>query len=349
MNPKHWLRIPIFALAFALGGCGINALTIQSASDVNVASQAVVTQAKAALDDASVRRERAYATLIASDTSCPLADPVKILVPMGPPRPGSPPAPLCWDPSPPAPEPAGYRVEEISFAPISNEALKPTLTLIGAVADYGDALAKIAGEPKPDVAKELEGIISKVNDVKTIATGLAGLKIPDISALGKEQLSTATNLAQFIAELVDEARRVKDIRAVVRKHEDKLPGIIEQLRGQIGIWQTIVAKGYAQVTTNNVARAYSEAERKRMSFDERTAMVTLFRQTQRDANAVPILAAAFNRALDHFIEANTELRNLLDGKPTPEQRAEADRITADRILKGLKLVSEAVTAWGGIF
>ena len=346
MIPKHRLRLPILGLALAIAGCGHNALTVKSASQVNLTAQAVVTQAKAALDDAGARRERAYVTLIASDPSCPLTDPVYVFVPLGPPVAGAVQAPLCADGA--NDRRPGYRAEPISFVPLGNEALKPTLTLIGAVADYGDVLGKIAGAPKPDVAKDLEAILSKVTEARAVAEGLTGLSLPELPDLGSKQAKTATAPAQFIAELADEVQRVKDIRKAVRDHEDALPGIIADLREQVGIWQNIVAKGYAQITANNVARAYGEAERKRMSFEARTAMVTLFRQTERDAAAVPIAAAAFKAALGKFEEANSGLRRLLAGELTPEQRREAERITFERILGGLKLIAEAVTAWGGI-
>ena len=172
------------AAALALSGCAVDTLRIEGANDVATASTAVVTQANAALDRAKAQRQKAYATLIASDPSCLPISPLYLFVPLGPPVKGAPVAPLCADG--PDDKFPGYRVEKREADTIGAEALRPTVALVAALADYEAALAKVVAEPEPDVSKELQGIFDKASDARTIAELLSGSTLPKLPDLASK-------------------------------------------------------------------------------------------------------------------------------------------------------------------
>jgi len=103
----------------------------------------------------------------------------------------------------------GVEKFEIPLDPVDERSLEPTVLLIGALADYGDALGKIATEPKPDVSKELKDVMEKATKAQTIANGLLQLDLPNpAKLLTDQQLDGATKLIQFAAELLQEADKV---------------------------------------------------------------------------------------------------------------------------------------------
>lgn len=154
-------------VSFLLQGCGVDALRIDGASSVATTSATVVTQTNAVLDQAKARRERAYDTFIASDPSCPLTGDVYLFVPTSAPA-APPPATVGKDGKPVLPPSAplcasgpnasfpGYRVEKMNAPVIGPLALKPTVALVGALADYEAALAKATSKTNTDLTKELQ-------------------------------------------------------------------------------------------------------------------------------------------------------------------------------------------------
>jgi len=63
---KSW----VYSILFLLAACAINALRVERASKVAVASDAVVQQSREALEEVKARREQANISLVASDPSC---------------------------------------------------------------------------------------------------------------------------------------------------------------------------------------------------------------------------------------------------------------------------------------
>ncbi|MCP1469029.1 hypothetical protein J3E64_000700 [Sphingobium sp. OAS761] len=331
-------------LSVLMAGCGMNRVRVETAGNVSAASSAVVAKARSAIDDAEARRARAYLTLIASDPHCSPVDPVYIFVPLRPPVPNDPRAPLCANGADAVL--ANYRVKSVSFSPASSEALKPTVLLIGAIGDYGAALARIVAEPKPDIRKQMDDIAAKAAEAKTIAEGLTGTSLPALPDLKSKQVEAAVALLDFVAALSHEAGQVRDIRAALRAHGDKVEQAIASLPVQIRQWQEVATAGYSQVTVDNLRTAY-ENERGKLDFDGRLALLTLYRQSVSDREKVKPTTDAFLKSVEQLDREQADLRHALDN-PTDAQRAKAADESGKRIIDALGLVAKAVSAWGVI-
>lgn len=336
-------RYLCLAAAFALSGCALDTLRIDGANDVATASTAVVMQANTALDQAKERRQRAYATLIASDPSCLPVSPLYVFVPLGPPTKGAPVAPLCADGK--DDKFPGYRVEKRETYTIGAEALRPTVALIGALADYEAALAKVVAEPKPDVSKELQGIFDKASDARTIAELLSGSTLPKLPDLASKQAKAATDILQFAAELLKQHGQAKEIRQIVLKQHDKIDAVKRDLVAQIDEWQTVASTGYAEVVAANLRRAYASGRRP-MDFAARLELLVAITQADSDLGSIPQTTATLKKAVEKFGDADTTLANRLSGNLSAADKKRAAEIARQQIFEGIHLIASAVEAWG---
>lgn len=340
---RLWHRLVILmSLSVTLAGCGINAVRVETAGSVSAASAAVVTKAKAAIDDAEARRDRAYLTLIASDPHCSPVDPVYIFLPVRAVDAKGPAAPLCANGANAVL--ANHRVTSVSFRADWAEALKPTLLLIGAISDYGAALGRIVADPKPDISKQIADMAAKAAEAKTIAEGLTGESLPALPNLQSEQIKTSIALLDFVAALAHEAGQVKDIRALLATHGDKVNQAMLSLPEQIRQWQSVATTGYAQVTADNLRRAYQN-ERSGLDFEGRLALLTLYREAQSDVDNIRPTTNAFLKSVEELDKAQADLRAALDN-PTRAQRIKAADVSGKRIIEALGLIAKAVSAWG---
>lgn len=345
MKPRIFHFAVTALLACLLAGCGVNYLRVQSANEVSLTAKAVVSQSNAALDLAKDRRARALTSLIASDPSCSPTNELYIFVPIGPPRPDASRPSLCAKTH--NDSLAGYRAVPINFTPIGPEEIKPTLLLAAAVAEYGDAMGKIAGKPDPDIAKILASAAEKATEAKILAEALTNSKLPALPDLASKQAQTATKLVQFLVSLAHEAQKVKDIRALFAKRGPETMEILESLRQQVNDWNSATSASYTQINESNLVRAY-ELEREKMNFEGRRAFVELINQSRQDSINVKKTNTAFLEAVKKLEEAHETLDNLLNGRLTPEQEKEAAEISQKRILTALKLIADATIAWGGL-
>ena len=338
-------RATIFLLcAFTLADCGGTPLRIEGADAVATSADAFVKSANGALDDAKAKRAQANATLVASDISCDPLSRVNIYVPNGKPRaPGR--APLCARGSAPR---LGYDLEEIDLRPISEEALKPTVALIGALGDYGAALSKITKRPKTDVSAEIARVASKAQEAIDLLNGVAHLQIPGVdTVLAEKQRNAAVALLQFAVNLSEEQKKVDDISKYVAEHGHEVDAIIPQLREQMSIWVKDYAQGDAQIVQNNLVRAYRDG-RSTWDFDRRLTMVQTISAARSAAAAYPARMAALDKGLNDFAQAQAELRRLLRGEFNAKERRRIAQIEQQRMLEALGLMARAVTAFGGL-
>lgn len=337
-------------LAAAVAGCGANAVRIETAGKVSSSATAVVEQSSAAIARARAARVAANSALVASDASCsPGSDTLWIYVPNAQFNPAAPPPPLCAIPASAGGfvQRPGYNVVSISVAPIPEDAIKPTLALIGAVADYQGALAKILAEPKADVQKELEAIAGKASTAKALAEGLTGVVLPGLPDLKSKQATSAIALLQFVDDLMREARKASDVRRLVRTRGPQVMAIVPQLRDQLQLWHGIVQATDLATQTNSLLRAYEQEKRlPASSFDQRRAFVERINAALADERGLPAKQAALNKVLDEFTAVHQSLVDALDGKYTPEMRRRIAKLNEERLLSALKLAAEAFMAWG---
>lgn len=339
---KPYFILPVL-LAWSVSGCGVNYLRVQGASEVSLTAGAVVTQSNAALNLAQNRRSQALTSLIASDPSCSPTSQLYIFLPTRPTLPNAKKPSLCAQSQDAVFD--GYRVVLVNFTPIGPEELKPTLLLSAALAEYGEAMGKIAGRPDPDVGKILASAAEKATQAKVLAEGLAKVELPGVPDLASDQAKTAIKLAQFLTSLANEAQKVRDIRELFAKRGSETMEILESLRRQVNAWNTATSRSYTQINEGNLVRAY-ELERSDMNFEARRAFVDLINQARQDNVNVAKTNTAFLEAVTELEEAHAKLDDLLNGRLTPEEKKEAAKISQQRILKALRLMAEATIAWG---
>jgi hypothetical protein len=328
-----------------LGGCAGNALRLEGAEAVSKSADAFVEKADAALEDAKARRALANATMVASDPTCEPLERINVYVPSAGNGRRARNVPLCARGSS---RKLGYELESIDLRPIPEEALKPTMLLIGAVGDYGAALAKITQRPKTDISKELAGILAKATEARELVDGVLGLQIPGIdTVLQQQQRNAAVALIQFANNLAEEQKKVDDVSKVVAARGAKVEAILPQLDTQLSIWVEDYATGDAQTVENNLMRAY-RAGRTSWDFDRRLTFVETINKSRSEVAAYPVRMSTLRKALRQFASSQSELRRLLAGGFTPEERRRIARVEQSRMLEALGLMARAVTAFGGL-
>jgi hypothetical protein len=343
MPMKILNRFCLAAAVATLTACSANTLRVESAGSVSAASTAMVTQARETLAFTRARRDEANTTLVASDRSCSPGAAL-LLLRRGPDwTPSTPRAPLCAATATP---PLGYVTQRMDLSSISDETLKPTLLMIAAVADYGSALSKIVERPDADIAEELNALAGKASEASVLANALLGTSLPSATQLlATDQAQAALALLQFAERLSAEARRVRDIRAVVRNHGAEIDALIPRLRDQLTRWLRLSAEGDAQIYVGNLQRVYRE-QRDTMDFDGRRALVRLINDARLQVEAVQLRQRALDQALTTFQEAQTQLREHLAGNFTPQERARIAQLNRRRMIEALGLVARAISAFG---
>ena len=113
------------------------------------------------------------------------------------------------------------------------------------------------------------------------------------------------------------------------------------------MWVKIVTQGDAQDVQNNLLRAYRN-NRDLMTYDQRFAMVVTINKARADAAAYPKRLDALQKGLDMFEVAEKDLRRLLTGKFTKEERRRIAQLNQQRMLEALGLMAKAITAFGGL-
>ncbi|WP_375398030.1 hypothetical protein [uncultured Sphingomonas sp.] len=339
------LRFIAPVLLLSASGCAINALRLEGTNRVTLTANAVVTQANAALDSIKIHRQDALFTLIASDPNCPPVDEIYVFVPSGPPIRGAPLPPLCA--SDKDQQLVGYRTKLLHFTSVSGDRLKPTVLMIGAVAEYAAALKAIADRPKTDVSAVLASAAQKAADAKALTDAVLPDVLPAIPNLETKQAKTATALAQFFVDLADEASRAKDVGSVYRKRAADIDAILDSLKEEIVDWNSATTRAYAEIETSSLRRADIN-ERNGLGFEARRAFLKLIQQAEFEQASIKKVADSFEEAVDALAAANGGLGKLLRGDLSPEQRTQESRINEERIFKALKLTVDAATAWGVI-
>lgn len=329
-------------LLFALAGCAVNALRIEGAQAVGKASKDFTTSAVKALDDAKAQHVKAGAMLVASDPSCEALPRINMYERTDP-RVTL--APLCADGRTPRP---GHEIVTLDLRPIPEESLKPTILLIGAVGDYGAALAKVADEPGTDIAAELTALAAKATEASTLANALFKLDIPSADkALASEQAKSALALIAFANALAEEQAKVDEIRRIVAERGAVVEAQIPELRAQLARWMNIWAQGDAQIQQSSLERAY-RTERSKADFEQRLAMVEAINASRATVASYPGRLDGLNKGLDVFAKAQADLRRLLAGKLNTKEKKRVARLNQQRMLKGLELMARAIVAFGGL-
>lgn len=342
-----------------LGGCGLNALRVQSAQQTASLADAVSSSAHLILSDAQARRNRALLTLVASDDSCSARFPLWIYVPEDAAAAAQPGIELCADGSV-GKDPDGYKREKLDLSPLASDALRPTIDLLAALGAYEEALNKIVNAPKTDVAKELDQALALAQKAHAQASALGISGVPELPKLSDDQKKVAVALIQMIVDLAHEKKQVDYLRKVYPQYAAKLghfcapsevaqcsdkqnKGLFKDLALQIDDWAKIVGQGASQITVNNLHRAYRK-ERKDLSFEGRIAFVTLIQEASKEVDRAKEAGDLFKQAVSGLSDEHENLGRRLYN-PSADDKKQADAITRERIATALSLILKALSAW----
>ena len=321
----------------ALAACGANQLRLESASTVASVSTAVVAASRAALDQVQEQRIRANETLVASDASCPSTGIIYIRLPTQGPQ-----GALCAPGAAPQP---GILIVPYDVRPIPESSLKPTVALIGALADYSGAMSKILAEPTPDISKELAGVAEKAGQAKALADGLLGTSLPDpAKILATDQAKSAEELFQLIINLSTEAEKVRDVRELVRSKDPEVAQITADLQKQLTDWLSLSAALDTRIATTRLENYYDNKSGS-MTFQERLSFLELIDASRAAQDAVKTQGSALTSAMKILTEARTTLARRLAGHFTAEENRKIAAIEQERILGALKIIATAAKAF----
>lgn len=325
------------AVLLALSACGANQLRLESASTVASASTAVVAVSQAALDQVQQERIRANETLIASDASCPSTGIIYIRLPTQGPQ-----GALC---APGAAPQLGVLIVPYDVRPIPESSLRPTVTLIGALADYSGAMSKILAEPTPDISKELAGVAEKAGQAKALADGLLGTSLPDpAKLLATDQAKSAEELLQLITDLSTEAEKVRDVRELVKSRDPEVAQITADLQKQLASWLKLSAALDTRIATTRLENYYDNKSGS-MTFQERLAFLEIIDASRAAQDAVKAQGSALASAMKVLSEARATLARQLAGHFTAEENRKIAAIEEERILSALKIIATAAKAF----
>jgi hypothetical protein len=320
-----------------LAGCATDAIRLEAAGAVQARSREAVSATTSYFDAFDRRRREAAAALVASDPSCLPATPLRIQVPIAP---TAPTAPLCLADEAPS---RGYTAFKIDIGSSARAVLEPRIALIAAISDYAGALAAILDTPKTDVSAEITAFADQADRLARFSNFVAGTDLPNVNAaVASEQGQSLVALIAFATDLAREARRTKDVRALVIQRGAVVDRALASLSTQVTMWGRGAARNADDLYGNALFRTYIR-NRESLSADQReqlAARVFAARETAKDG---PARAALVADAIDLAAKAQAGLRDALAGRLTPEQRRAAARLNIDRITRALGLIASLAT------
>lgn len=323
--------IPLLVGLLAIAGCARNAATVDIAKGVSETSKEAMTGVATYFDDIETRRQRTAAAVVASDPSCLPEMPLKVQRPS---EPRGKQGPLCRTNG----VARGHDPDTLDFSTTPDDALKPRLVLIAAVADYGAALGKIAADPTADVQGELTAFAEKVDRVASFMQ-LLGYDGPTVGGqIASDEGKAVINLLQFAALLRHEADQVRRIRGRVAGQGAAVDTAIIALTDQVEIWAQGDVSNVTYEYVDALERAYRN-NRYRMSFAERQATAQTIFEAQSEERALPKRSKTVVAALKEVQKAQTELRNALLGNFSEKRKRQIARENLDRITRALGMIA----------
>ncbi|MGN7161178.1 hypothetical protein [Sphingomonas sp. SAFR-052] len=329
--------LPLSTLPLLVAGCATNAIRLEAAGTVQARSREAVTATERYFDAVEQRRRDAAAALVASDPSCLPATPLRIQVPVASDAPA---APLCLSAGAPMP---GHAAFDIDIGSSPRDVLEPRIALIAAIGDYADALAAILEAPGTDVSAEITAFADQADRLARFTNFVAGTDLPNVNAaVASEQRQSLIALIAFADELAREARRTRDVRALVVRQGAVVDRALASLSVQVAAWGKGAARNADDLYGNALFRTYLR-NRETLSPDQREQLATRIFAAREAAKDGPARAAQVVDAIDLAATAQAGLRAALDGRLTPEQRRAAARLNIERVTRALGLIASLAT------
>lgn len=328
-------------------GCGLNAARLERANTLAQAGDVAIGQAKTFINQVKTARDDSNIALVASDESCAWGDSVVL---RGDKRPNKRrgPVPLCLARGMAADERLGDVT--ISLAPVSETALRPTLSTIAALAAYLDTVNAILDTPPPHLADDIADAYAKALGAQKDLSAITASDLKVIPALKADQAKAITGLIKLIETLAAEQRKVDRLRATVRAQNSDVLAIIASLRANIVAWGQSSLAGDLQMTDAaylSLGRKLAAEPPVYQGFAVRQALLKQIVAARRTAIAAPTFTAATTAALDDMTVAQTQLFDGLGANPhwSAEERRRAARLNRERLLAALHSIANVVTAF----
>ncbi len=344
---KYRMIILTAASSIAVAGCGYNAIKLDRAGVVSQAGTNAIGSSKLFLKRVRDARDEANIALVASDESCAWGETI-ILAGDGRRKNPKINVPFCL--------PKGTKADgnledvELSLAPISDSAIKPTLNAIDALAAYIDAVNEILEQEKPDVSGKLADAYEKALIAQSDISAIVGSSLKIIPKLTSDQTSAVTGLLKLIEDLRDEQRKVSDLRRLVNKQNVEVEKTVKLLRSSIKTWGESSLAGDLQLNDSayaSISRTLAATPPVYKGFDVRRDVLIRIVQSKRNAKAGLVLTATVDKTLDELSKAQNALFSSFTSNPqwTKEERQKAAKLNRQRVLAALHSLAAVVTAF----
>ena len=328
-------------VALSLAACGSNALRLSRGHAVASAGGDAVKASRAFLASVRAARDEANLTIVASQPSCAWADSIVVAdQSSGPPR------PFCVAAGE-ARRPGDF---DYPLTPISEAALRPTLTAIGALAAYLGAVNAIVDRKGGDAGAELADAYAKARDAQSDIAVAAATRLDVIPALTSKQTAAIADLVRLVDELAAEQHKVGELRRLVAGQHVRLAVLIDGLADQVSLWGRVSLKGSNEIVDNFIALdgyRLGDPSTKIVDFDGRRKVIERIQKARKGVADGVALTASLVATLKEVKAAQATFEDGLSEHPhwSAKERARAAALNRQRLVTALRgLAAVAVLA-----
>jgi hypothetical protein len=335
--------VGILLVLVATAGCGLNALRLDYARNVGSQGKAAAEASGSFLQRVDLARRDANIELVAADPACGGRSPALVrYVPRLAAR-----EPRGWLCVPP-----GWKEEGSSpfpLRPLTPE-LKPTFDLVGSLADYADALTKVVDAKGSDPTKPLLDALETARTAQDALNAIGGGSGGAVPAAGDPRVKAVTAFVQMLAELSEEADKVRRVRAVLVKYPDGAAPLVAALRNDLRRWNLSLQGDLTsrQIVAGALQRRSIDRDPPDTIAERRETMARYYAldDTRRATSAIyPNLV----KALDDLGEADADLRRVIVDHPqlNKKERARIAEINRQRVVRALQNLTALINSFRG--
>ncbi len=337
------VRLPVVICAsFALSSCGINALRTQYAGNVGHEGAGVTAASSEFLHDVEASRRLANIELVVADPACGMNPAfVRGQIKMHQQAPGW----LCLSPN----ESRQPLDRKLGMSPIAAQ-IQPTILLISSLGAYTTAVADVADSKPSDPMTPLLDALETAHSAQGLLVAINGGQDGPIPGSDDKRVKAVSDFVRFVAQLSDEATRVRHLREVVGKNPDGAQPLIDALQDHLSTWENSrKADDGLRVAVNGVLLRRMLDVRPPVSPDARRRALINFYQVQDAVGATSQIYPALSKCLRELADADKDLRRVLVEHPnlTKAERAEVAELNRQRAVKAMDMLAALVTSFKG--
>jgi hypothetical protein len=248
---------------------------------------------------------------------------------------------------------AGAEFTEVTvdFAPPTDKDLAGLITLLTAVAEYSDAMAKIIEQPNADISMEINSVLEKAQ----LAAGLLGAGDGASSAVNTAAEAAkspagvaAIELLKFAAQLAEEQRKNDELRALMTEKGGAFDEAAAKASDALARFNATFAVADSATTANFLEDAYNEYKLG-VAYPDRAVMVRAVLTARYEEHTAAAIGQALSKAWTDLAMIHTELRNeLLQGEFDQARAKKVAAANRKNILRALGLIAAAATEFGAL-